>query len=141
MKVDLCCRSFDYSLSEPLLERICKSSEGTGSALIPLYFYTFNKYQKSPVSSQNTDQHLHPRSLKHNRRILSPNPRERCLPEDFALPFTVQNQEDCSPCGQQIHLYIDPFFPEQIAQTTFKTKPGKPPRHATLRIKGQNATL
>lgn len=125
MKAYTCCNCFDYSLSNKCSGHICRGPEEARSAFISPHSHSFHEDHANTVSSQNTSWHHHTCILNNDHRIISLLPRARCIRESFALPSTLQKQEDYSPRGQYIHQYIDQFFSELSIKTTIEIRRGK----------------
>ena len=136
MKADFCCNRFDYSLSSKCLEHLYRGSGQASSAFVLTHFHTINNNQKYQSPSRSIARHHSACTLSNNRRTLSPKQQELCPRNRFDLSFTLQNQEDCSLPGQQIHPYIDQFSPELTLKSTIKIKPGRSPQRASLRHGG-----
>ena len=136
LKVDSCCNCFDYSLSNKYLEHIYRSSGQMRSAFMLTDFHTITNNQKYQFPSRSIARHHSACTLSNNRRTLSPKTRDLCLRNRFTLSQTLQNQEDCSPLGQQIHLHKKQFFAELTLKPTIKIKSGRSPQRASLRHGG-----
>jgi hypothetical protein len=136
LKVDSCCNRFDYSLSNRCLEHLYRGSGQARSAFVLTHFHNINNNQKYQFPSRSLTRHHSACTLSNNRRTLSPKTQEICLRNRFDPPFTLRNQEDCSPTGQQIHLHKEQFFAELTLKPTIKIKSGKSPQRASLRYGG-----
>ncbi len=136
MKADFCCNRFDYSLSSKCLEHIYCGSKEARSAFVLTHFHTINYNHKNQFTSRSLTRHHSACTLSNNRRTLSPKQQDLCLRNRFDLSFTLQNQEDCSPPGQQIRLHKKQLFAELTLKTTIMIKSGRSPQRASLRHGG-----
>ncbi|MCB5252054.1 MAG: hypothetical protein WC944_10510 [Candidatus Cloacimonadaceae bacterium] len=124
MKVDSCCISFDYALSNNRLEHIYRGSGQARSAFVLTHFHNINNNHENQYPSRSTIRHHIARTLSNNRRTLSPAPRGMKPEGSFDSPFTLRDQEDCSQSGRQIHRYVKQFFSELAFTQTIKIKSG-----------------
>ena len=87
------------------------------------------KYKQNiSILSRSLARHHLARTLSNNLRTLSLVPRESCLRNRFTLAFNLQNQEDYSLVGRQIHLDRDRFFPEPALDLSIKIIRGRSPQ-------------